>query len=349
MTKNTIDYLILNNCPAFYKINLYNELSKKCKIHVVFIGMTDQVVISDLFEKDIHFSYNIITKNALQSRNVVFSLIQIIKIIFKFKFNKIIYGGYDLFELLFIPFMISRSKNCLQFESSIFESSTKGIRGFIKKILLKRYSCVFASSDLQSRVLEVLGYRGKIIESFGVGIFNKNKNRILNLNHDTKDFKYLFVGRLISKKNLNFLINTFNKINKKLTIVGTGLLENDLKEISNSNISFSGFVPNSEIWEYYLNHDIFILPSLVEPWGLVVEEAVYFSIPVLVSDSVGCKHEIVEKTNTGIIFSPTDEFSLINAIDKLESNYSLYFENCKKFDFKIRDSRQIESYLSLII
>ena len=53
--KKNVDILIINNCPSFYKINLYNELSKHCSIHVIFIGLTDQVVINKSVIDDICF------------------------------------------------------------------------------------------------------------------------------------------------------------------------------------------------------------------------------------------------------------------------------------------------------
>ena len=42
----------------------------------------------------------------------------------------------------------------------------------------------------------------------------------------------------------------------------------------------------------YAEYDILILPSLSEPWGLVVEEALYYGMPVIISDRVGCRSEV---------------------------------------------------------
>jgi glycosyltransferase involved in cell wall biosynthesis len=149
-------------------------------------------------------------------------------------------------------------------------------------------------------------------------------------------------------KNLEFLIDTFNKLDKPLTIVGAGELENKLKQLANTNITFTGFVPNDKVYNHYLNNHIFVLPSLSEPWGLVVEEAIYFGLPVLVSDAVGCQEEMVIKPNTGLSFSPYSESSLIEAISKIESDYDYFKNNCFSFDFEKRDLRQIEAYLKIL-
>lgn len=343
------DILIINNCPAFYKINLYNELAKKCDIHVVFLGVTDQVTISDSFLNDIKFSYEFITLKDIKYRNVFVSLLKIFKILLKIRFKKIIYGGYDTIEFYLMPFITPKNKNTLQFESSIHESKLTGIFVFLKNLIFRRYSIVLTSGSLQSQVIRHLKFRGLVIETQGVGIFRKSKYK----NRQTKDlkvneYKYLYVGRLIQKKNIIFLIDVFNKLNKKLTIVGSGHLEKIAQNIAGNNITFTGFIPNDQMINHYCNNEIFILPSLEEPWGLVVEEALYFSMPVLLSSKIGCQYEMVIKNNSGVIFSPHDESSLINAIKEIESKFEFYQNNAKKINFEERDKSQINAYSKIL-
>lgn len=346
--KQQIDLLIINNAPAFYKVNLYNELSEKCKIHVVFLALTNQVVINDSLHDDIKFSYDLINPNLIANRNKFQSFVRLYKIYIRFDCKKVIFGGYDNFEFLLLPYLIPLRKNCIQFESSILESKVDGLVGFLKKIIMKRYSVALTSGNLQSQVFKRLRFSGQVIETFGVGIFNKVKIENYNIVNHRPNFKYIFVGRLIPKKNLVYLINVFNKLKINLTIIGTGCLESELRSMANKNISFTGFIANDYIYQHYLNHDIFILPSLSEPWGLVVEEAIYFGLPVIVSDAVGCQEEMVIKPDTGLSFSPYDQASLIDAIYKIESNYDFYKNNCQSFDFEKRDLRQIEAYLKIL-
>jgi glycosyltransferase involved in cell wall biosynthesis len=346
--KQRIDILIINNAPAFYKVNLYNELAKKCSIHVIFLALTNQVVIGEMDKDEIFFSFEILLENQIEFRNKYYSFMKLYVICEKYSFKKIIYGGYDTFECFFLPFFISKKKNCLQFESSIKESKVTGYFAIIKKLLLRRFSIALPSGKLQSAVFKALNFNGKIIETYGVGIFNKKEIIYNKINTIKSKRRYIYVGRLIELKNLKFLIGAFNKLNKQLTIVGTGELESKLKQLANKNITFSGFVPNQDIYKWYLNHDIFVLPSLIEPWGLVVEEAVYFGLPVIVSEAVGCQEEMVLKPNTGLSFSPYNQTSLIEAINQIEANYDIYKNNCCHFDFDKRDMRQIEAYLKIL-
>jgi len=346
--KIPIDILIINNVPSFYKINLYNELAKRCKIHVVFIALTNQVVIEETFQENIQFSYELLSSIQIEKRNRWQSLKRLYSICNRYEYQKIIYGGYYDLEQKVLLFLTPKSKNCLQFESSIRESKVTGLIAVIKKLFFNRISIALPCGKLQTAVFEAIGFGGTIIETKGVGIFNKSSIKVPNKISQNSIPKYIYVGRLISVKNLEFLITVFNRINKPLIIVGAGILEAVLRKMANSNIKFIGFVPNEDLGELYNANDIFILPSISETWGLVVEEAIFFGLPVLVSDAVGCQEEMVLKPKTGIVFSPLNEKSLMNAITEMENNLEYYRQNCHSFDFSGRDANQIEAYLKAL-
>ena len=346
--KKSIDILVINNAPSFYKVNLYNELARHCKLHVIFIALTNQVVISKSFKEDMKFSYDVLSFVQIEERNRLLSLLRLFGICNQFNYQKIIYGGYADLEEKVLMWITPTEKNCLQFESSIRESRVTGYISILKKIIFSRFAVALPSGNLQTAVFNYLKFSGNIVETKGVGLFNKptveKKKNIAHVN----ELKYLYVGRLIPIKNLELLIRVFNKTRKSLTIVGDGILKETLKLQAGSNIKFAGFVPNSEIGELYGSHDVFVLPSISEPWGLVVEEAIYFGLPVLVSEAVGCQHEMVVQPNTGIIFSPNNEESLIDAISKLEASIDGYRKNCMEFDFEKRDKEQVNAYLEIL-
>jgi glycosyltransferase involved in cell wall biosynthesis len=59
-----------------------------------------------------------------------------------------------------------------------------------------------------------------------------------------------------------------------------------------------------------------ILPSYREPWGLVVNEALSFGCPVVVSDICGCVPELVNEDVTGYSFRAGDVGALAQAMSK---------------------------------
>ena len=339
------DYLIVTHIPAFYKINLYNELSKKLKIFVVFIASnTDEKRADDFVTLEkATFEYQVLFDGNFQDRNVINNIWKLREVLKMIAFKKLLLSGWDLNEYWYLMMTNSNSKNCLALESTINESRTDGIRGFIKKIFLSCISTVYASGKLHVALLNNLEYKNEIKITKGVGIINKPSFESIN-----KEYKkrFLFIGRLSYEKNLMLLINIFNNLPEyTLTLIGTSNQEQELKSIANSNIVFVGQVENNNLQGYFSNNDIFILPSISETWGLVVEEALYFGLPVIVSKNCGAS-ELIEDDINGYIL----DFNNIENIRKklLNINNEIYqklLRGVKKYSINQKDDIQIESYL----
>ena len=121
----------------------------------------------------------------------------------------------------------------------------------------------------------------------------------------------LFVGRLSPEKGLRTLIDaaTFCKsrgVDVKLVLVGSGPDEEPLRVLGQRagiDLEFHGFLEGDALAERYAAADIFVLPSLSEPWGLVVNEAMEFGMPLLLSDRVGCRTVLLQEGTNGFTFS----------------------------------------------
>lgn len=151
----------------------------------------------------------------------------------------------------------------------------------------------------------------------------------------------------LQKKIFSFLIEIFNQLPKNtLNIIGFGPQEMFLKSIAKKNIVFHGPIPNAELYKLYLQNDVFVLPSISEPWGMVVEEAFNNGLPVIVSDKVGCIGEIVNETN-GLVFSLADPDGLLKAIKKIQNleYYNHLKFNVSKMDFNKVAEEQVLCYL----
>lgn len=340
--KEHYDLLILNNCPAFYKINLYNEIAKQKKILVVFIGYYDQVIIDKGFKENIKFPYQMLNEVSLVERNKISSFFKLQKIISSITFTKVVYGGYVDLEFILTSFIIPQNKNVLQTESAS-ETKLKGIRFHIKKLLLSRFSAAIASGTIHKTMLRKMSFSKEIIISFGVGILNKSNISPAKQSSDPQ-LKFLYVGRLIEVKNLSRLVEVFNKLGHSLTIVGKGILENELKAAAKSNIKFLGFIDNNELPYIYEDHHVFILPSTSEPWGLVVEEALYHGCVLCLSNRVGASPDLLENFQTGTTFDPWNTKDMEQAIEKIIIDYKRFKENVNQFDLEKKDQTQVDAY-----
>ena len=339
------DYIIVTHIPAFYKVNLYNELAKKLKILVVFIATNTNEKRADDFTslQNASFSYEVLSDGDFQTRDVK-SNIKKLKIILKNnEYKRLLVSGWDLKEFWYLVMLYPKSKNCLALESTILESISKGFKGWIKKVFLSRISTVFASGNLHVELLKALSFEGDTKITKGVGIINKPTFEKVKKKYQKR---FLYVGRLSRVKNLETLIKVLNDLpNHHLTIIGDGEEKEYLQSIANQNISFKPPIENGKLQTEFLNHDIFILPSISEPWGLVVEEALYFGQPVMVSKNCGSV-ELVKSGVNGYIFEPMDMEEikrLILGIDDVV--YQRLIEGVSGFSVDEKDLEQVESYL----
>lgn len=338
------DFVIVTHIPAFYKVNLYNELAKSLKIFVIFIASNTNEKRSDDFVtlEKATFEYQVLFDGNFQERDALKNMSQLRDILKMVTFKKLLVSGWDLKEFWYLVMTNPKSKNSLALESTINESRVDGIRGFIKKIFLSRISSVFASGKLHVELLNALGYKDEIKITKGVGIINKP-----TFEPQRKEYKkrFLFIGRLSTEKNLKPLIEIFNTLpNHTLTLIGTGIQEKELKSIANENIVFVGQVENSYLREYFKNSDIFILPSNSETWGLVVEEALYFGLPVMVSQNCGAS-ELIEDVKSGYILDMKDLESMKNIIVGIDDEkYLRLLDGVGKYSICEKDELQVSVY-----
>lgn len=139
----------------------------------------------------------------------------------------------------------------------------------------------------------------------------------------------LFVGRMAYEKGVHVLLNAARILlsrrwDVKFLIVGEGPMRSYLINLSRqygiyNKVYFPGFVDDNELSEIYRISDIAVFPSLYEPFGIVVLEAMSAKLPVIVSD-VGGFSEIVQSGVNGIKVPPGDPVSLANAIDYFLNN-----------------------------
>lgn len=343
------DFLFIQNAPAFYKINLFNALAQNFRVGVVFLGESDQVVM-DKDTRNWKFDAYYLNIADVEHTNIIKTLAAAWRMryfIKSMKYRYVVYGGWTNMEFVIMMFTLPRERNCVISESCIYESTTTGVKGFIKRQIVNRNAHAFVSGEPHKLLMTDLNYRGKVHVTGGVGLALRHALPIHNI-EKKRALRFVYTGRIIEIKNLELLIKAFNENGKLLTIIGKGEKEAEYKAMSKDNIEFIGFVDNSKLKDIYMDCDCLILPSNTEPWGLVVEEALYNGMPVIVSDMVGCNVDMVKNYDSGVIFNHKSVESLQFAISDMENNFQRYKKNALSIDWEKRDKEQIESFSSIV-
>jgi glycosyltransferase involved in cell wall biosynthesis len=142
----------------------------------------------------------------------------------------------------------------------------------------------------------------------------------------------LFCGKLIAKKQPLLLLEAYRRIRHRqpcwLLVVGDGPLRPDAEAIVERQripgVRMLGFVNQGQLPAAYTAADLFVLPSAMhETWGLVVNEAMNFALPVVVSDKVGCAENLVRQGWNGFVVDSGGAAELAETIGRLVADTDL--------------------------
>ena len=104
------DKIFVTNLPSFYKINLYNEINKKQRILAIFTESGDSTRNADFYKGKMNFDYI-----KLGDRSLLSKMFAMLRIIFSFKYNAMLIGGWDSVITWFCAFLSPKKKNELTF------------------------------------------------------------------------------------------------------------------------------------------------------------------------------------------------------------------------------------------
>jgi glycosyltransferase involved in cell wall biosynthesis len=129
---------------------------------------------------------------------------------------------------------------------------------------------------------------------------------------------FLFVGRLVKAKGVRVLLKGYAQYRSRcadpwpLICVGSGPLGRNLA--SAPGVVMVGFLQPEQLAEKMLEATVFVLPSLFEPWGVVVNEAASAGMPMIVSEAVGSHVHLVQSGFNGFVVEKGSPESLANAM-----------------------------------
>ena len=293
--------------PASYTLDLASNVYDKNEIDYCFIKSNTLVVSDSKSNKDF-----------LDKKSWVSKVIYLLTC---FKNNDfIIINGYNNY-----PFILTFIFNFFSVKKR-YIASDSDTQLVIPDNLLKRFvKWLYLSVIFQNKY--VLGFAGgsnshkDLFRHYGMkedriflmpmmvddSKFDAYKKKIPNL------FTFLFVGRLVSYKNVELLIQQFNADfsdkDAVLKIVGDGEQgEYLIDKYTSEKVIFMGKNFNQELIAEYLSASCFVCPSLFEPWGLVVNEALSAGLPVIASKEVGACFDLIKDKETGFIAEDMQEF-----------------------------------------
>lgn len=128
---------------------------------------------------------------------------------------------------------------------------------------------------------------------------------------------YLFVGRLIERKGLDVLLEAFRRLaTGTLSIAGDGPLRGlaEAAAAVDPRIRLVGHVAGQALSDVYRRADVLVVPSLYEPWGLVVHEGLAHGLAVVATDQVGAGDDLIDAGTNGYVVPAASSEALADAM-----------------------------------
>lgn len=225
------------------------------------------------------------------------------------------------------------------------------------------FESVFADKDIIGRVNrlkdEELKYTDYIItlsrfaeETLIAQGVPKDKIYLLNLGFEPEQFsrkesyrkdgvfKVLYVGTVTKRKGINLLLDACRRLGPKdieVIVIGEIADARDVLKRYEGRYRYVSYLNHGELVSYYQDADLFVLPSYLDSWGMVVIEAMACGTPVIVSENTGAKDAVIDGVNGFIV--PVDD------VEALKERILYLHDNRDKIEFFGRNARkQAENY-----
>jgi len=337
--------IYITNKAPHYRIALWNSLAKDLDIKFLFTH--EKGKIKNLKAKHEHAKGFGIGKYKIH-----FSLI--FKAL-KERPDKVVLLPPDPLHLIdnLLCFFALRIKKCpFSFFVERWEYKNKPLKQKIcepiyRKLLRKANSIIVCGTKSREWVLKQGVKKEKVFLSLDINpSISKNLSIRKRKPLKMRDKKIvLYIGRLIRRKGIDYLIRSFRNLSIKienalLIIVGGGdfyqlgarseefKLKQLVKKLNlQSKVVFTGPLPYYKIKKYYRMADVFVCPSVTtnigEPWGFVIEEAMSFGLPIIATDAVGSAYDLIENGKNGFVIPEKNIRELTKAIKKILEKESL--------------------------
>lgn len=339
-----------------YRTDFFNELGKLCEVVVLAEENSKQQTHRNekWFSNNIK-NFKLINLN-LPRKGKRAKGTFIWKYVKKYNIDIVVIGGYstntEIFNLLTSWF--HKEKIILNFDGiSIDSMYTKGIKNFIKKILIKSADYYLSSGEQTNKFLQKYNVNKNLIYIYPftslsekdilIKIISDVEKASLKRTLNIKEEKVIIsVGRFLELKGFDILLKAAKKLagDIGIYIIGDKPTEKYLEmksEILGVNIHFIEFQSKERLKKFYQASDIFVLPTRSDVWGLVVNEAMANGLPVITTDRCVAGLELIENEINGYIIPVNDSESLYKKLEVLLSNenkrLSMAKSNLKKIQF----------------
>lgn len=251
-------------------------------------------------------------------------------------------------------------KNCVLGLDNQWSGSLRQLLGsiYFRTFLKKQIKYAFVPGNLQYNFARKLGFTkehiAKSLYCCDYSLFQKfyTQNQFLKKTSFPK--RFLYVGRYETEKGIETLWSAFTELLEEtntdweLWCLGKG----SIKPMQHPKIKHFGFVQQDELNDVIKNTGVFVLPSIFEPWGVVVHEYTTAGFPIICSNKVGANETFLKEAVNGFSFEANDKNDLKNKLLKIieisDEELNLMSENSSKISSVITPDIWAANFINLL-
>jgi 1,2-diacylglycerol 3-alpha-glucosyltransferase len=357
--------VIVTEIIAPYRIPVFNSLAKQKELdlHVIFLSENDPTLRQwRVYKEEIEFRYEVLPSwrqrfgnyNVLINHGIVAALNRIAP-------DAILCGGYNYLASWQAAYWAKGKRVPLLLWSESTESDQRKrhrLVEFLKAHYLHLCRAFIVPGTASFAYLSKLGISSDRIFTAPNAV---DTDRFSSLAQEARanDSQlrtqlglparyFLYVGRLVAAKGVFDLLEAYSQLNPAmrsqvgLVFAGDGAdrvnLMQPASRIKPGRICFPGFLQRDSLTQFYALSEVLIFPTHSDPWGLVVNEAMSCSLPVIVSNVAGCAPDLVENGWNGFVIAPREPSQLAAAMLCLANDSSLQKQ------MGTRSRQRIENY-----
>jgi glycosyltransferase involved in cell wall biosynthesis len=336
--------VILTEIIAPYRIPVFNALAERSDIdpHVIFLAENDPALrLWHVYKDEIKFSYEVLRgwRGRWGKHNVLLNA-GVGTALRRARTEALVCGGYNYFASWQAAWWATRNAVPLLLWSESNATDKRRNRAPVE-FLKRRFSGMcraFVAAGVSSRdyLIELGAPTSSVfiapdavdVQMYAARAVGARARRAeLRAEHHLPERYFLYVGRLVEEKGVFDLLAAYAALDDGiraqvgLVFVGDGAVRTELErqaaKIHTGGIRFPGWVHRERISEFYALAEALVFPTHSDPWGLVVNEAMACSLPIVASDVAGCVADLVRVSKNGFTFRPRDTGALSRILETL--------------------------------
>jgi glycosyltransferase involved in cell wall biosynthesis len=324
----SIRLALLTEIISPYRIPVFNALARRegIDLHVIFLAETDATQRQWLVYKDeIQFPYEVLPAWRWRWRGWHILLNRgMWRALTRFRPNSILCGGYNhpaFWEALAWSKFHSAHFAAWIESTSQDQRNSRALAHLVKRFFVRKCSAFAVPGKSASEYVRSMGIPAERIHTAPNAVDNHRFAALANSVRERDpqcraelglpQRYFLYAGRIVQEKGVFQSLESYARLAPALrsqiglVFVGDGSAKRELMERTAEaqlgNVIFPGFAQRDQLAAFYALAEVLVFPTLSDPWGLVVNEAMACGLPIIATDVAGCTADLVQDGQNGYV------------------------------------------------